>query len=346
MSEDELFKSMSGLFAQLREIDERDAEQRAGIKAHADLLSRRLSQLSDNLIKSRLELFGQFMDAGRRRQELRPWIKAHPDLLDPRLDQPLKDWLRSVEEAEETGAADALSAYMSLRKSCRDFGVDAVFDAQAWEDEEDQKARTLQLMRSEIQDARTAYSRTRSPQALENVVRITDRAQRAAEEAGAPWLIRTQFTVDRSVSHLRWYRVKHERADSETALAALDTITGQLPRTSGLRLTCLINAGLGWLDRAVHEESQALLDQAAKRYGQVMSDYQGTGRTDSEVISALGILARLQWNRYRITGDIRDLREAGRAREAWLAFRPTFDPKEDIWEAQLAAALARQGGGS
>jgi hypothetical protein len=343
---DDLDKSMRKLAAELVELDKLSDEQRAAVKAHNNLLDRHLGQVSDDLIKARFKLFAQFMDAGSRGEGLRAWVKAHPDLLDPRFDQPLKDWLRSVAEAEETSAAEALGGYVKLREDCRDCGVDAAFDRQDWAYKEPEKARTLRLIGSEGEAAQAVYARTRSLQALENVMKISDRALKAAEDVGAPWLLRTNYAIIRSTAHLRWYRVKHERADSELALTTLDTVIGQLPRTSGLRLSCLVNAGLGWADRAVHEESQAALDQAIKRYGQVMSDYQGTGRTDAEVVKALGILSRLLWNRYRISGDARDLREAGRVCEAWLAFEPNIDPKEDVWVVQLAAALDRQRTGS
>lgn len=305
--------------------------------------------MSDDRIKAGMSLMPEFttkavVEGYAGRKELRAWVKDHPGLLDPALDQPIEDWLRSVQEAEQEPAATLLSVSVELRRACRDYGVDAVVDRELWADEEYEKARTLRGLRSDGATAEVIYSRTRSLPALQNVMLTWDRVQKAAEEADAPWLIRTEFALARTIAYLKWYRAKHDwPADSDTALATLETIATQLPRTSGLRLNCLMNAGFGWANRAVDEESQTAMDRAIKYYGQVMSDYQGTGRTDSQVIKALGILSRLLWNRYRMTGDTRDLREAGRARQAWLAFNPVIDPDDNEWEAKLAAALAKRG---
>lgn len=307
--------------------------------------------MSDDRIQAGLMLFAQFMSRGAalwddHKQELRAWVKAHPDLLDPRLDQPLKDWLQRVKEAEDTGAAAALGVYVELREDCRDYGTDVAFDCLIWQDKEEETASALQRIRSEAVDAERIYSRTRSLQALQDVMRIWDRAEKLANEVGASWLIRTDFAIYRSVAYLKWYRIKHVRADSEGAIATLDIIAHQLPLTSGLRLTCLINAGIGWHVCARHEQSQAPLDQAIQYYGQVLSDYQGTGRTDTQVVTAFLDLCRCLWVRYQMTGSATDLREAGRVHEAWLAFRPQIDPREADWQAELKAALATQRTGS
>jgi hypothetical protein len=276
-------------------------------------------------------------------EELRAWVKAHPGLLDPLLDQTFETVLQDVKNAEETRQAAMLGVYVQLREDCRDYGVDAAFDHFAWEAEEAAAADALRRIRSEALNAEKAYSRTRSVQALENAARIWDRAEKAAADANAPWLVRTDFAAFRSIAYLKRYRVMHRRADSDGAIATLDALGSQLPLASGLRLTCLINAGIGWRDQASHEQSREALDQAIQRFAQVVNDYQSTGRTDTQVVDAFGDLCRCLFMRYHLTGSTEDLREAGRAHEAWLAFKPKIDPREADWQAELTAELARQG---
>jgi len=310
--------------------------------------------MTDNPIKAEREPFASIADAlvyidvapslgAHGGEELRAWVKAHPGLLDPLLDQTFKTVLQSVKDAEETREAAMLGVYVQLRKDCRDYGIDAAFDRFAWEAEETEATDAVQRIRSEALNAERDYTRTRSVQALENAARIWDRAEKAAADANASWLIRTDFAFRRSVAYLKRYRVTHRRADSDSAIATLEAIASQLPLASGLRLTCLINAGIGWRDQASHEQSREALDQAIQRFAQVVNDYQSTGRTDTQVVGAFGDLCRCLFMRYQLTGSTADLREAGRAHEAWLAFKPEIDPREADWQAELAAELATQG---
>jgi len=275
--------------------------------------------------------------------ELRAWVKAHPYLLDPVLDQTFKAVLQSVKDAEETRQAALFGVYVQLREDCRDYGIDAAFDDFAWEAAETQAADALRRIRSEALNAEKDYSRTRSVQALENAVLSWDHAEKAAADANAPWLVRTDFAVFRSIAYLKRYRVMHRQADSDNAIRTLDALASQLPLASGLRLTCLINAGIGWRDQASREQSREALDQAIQRFTQVVNDYQGTGRTDTQVVGAFGDRCRCLFLRYQLTGSTEDLREAGRAYEAWLAFKPEIDPREADWQAELAAELAGHG---
>jgi hypothetical protein len=275
--------------------------------------------------------------------ELRAWVKAHPGLLDPQLDQTFAAVLKNVRDAEETRQAAMFAVYVRLREDCRDYGIDAAFDKFAWEAGETGGADAVRRIRSQALDADRDYARTRSVRALENAVQTWDRAEKAAADANAPWLVRTDIAAFRSVAYLKQYRVTRRRADSDRAIATLDAIASQLPPASGLRLTCLINAGIGWRDQVSREHSREALDAAIERFAQVVNDYQGTGRTDAQVVGTFGDLCRCLFVRYQEAGSTEDLRRAGRAHEGWLAFKPEVDPREAAWQAELAAELARHG---
>jgi hypothetical protein len=116
-----------------------------------------------------------------------------------------------------------------------------------------------------------------------------------------------------------------------------------LPRTSGLRLNCLINIAVGWQDRFRAEPALAVLDLALAAHEEVAGDYAGTGRTDATVAVALGDRCRCRWTRYQLTSSMTDLRAASQAHAAWLALEPAIRPQDTAWQAELAAALARHG---
>jgi hypothetical protein len=304
--------------------------------------------MGEDPIMARLKLFAEFMGVtsaiGRfGAPELRAWVHTHPELLDPSLDQPLEDWLQAVRDAEDSGAAAALGARVQLRRECRDYGTDAAFDSQAWEDSQAETAGALLRLRSEALRAERTYAQTQSVQALQKMVEIWLQCGDQAAAVRAPWLIRTDFAIGLSVACLSRYRVTHDRGDSDHSVATLSRIAEQLPRTSGLRLTCLINAAIGWRDRFTFEQSQACLDKAVDIYQQVVTDRADTGRTDNQAVTAVGDTCRCLWLRYQMTGDVDDLRRTEQVRQVWLALGPPVRPQDAAWQAELAARLAGQG---
>jgi hypothetical protein len=306
--------------------------------------------MSEDPIMTLLKLFASFMGVAAAigrfgAPELRAWVHAHPELLDPRLDQPLRAWLQNVRDAEDSGAAAALGACVQLRRECRDYGTDAAFDSQAWEDSQTDAAATLLRLRSEALRAETTYDHTQSVQALQQMVEVWRQCEDQAAAVDAPWLIRADFAIGLSVARLGRYRVTHDRADSDHAVATLSRIAEQLPRTSGMRLTCLINAAIGWRNRSSFEQSKACLDKAIDIYQQVVTDRADTGRTDDQAVTAVGDTCRCLWLRYQMTGDVSDLRRTEQVRQAWLALGPPVRPQDAAWQAELAARLAEHGTG-
>jgi hypothetical protein len=304
--------------------------------------------MSEDPVTEGLKLLAEFMAVGTATgrygaQELRAWVHAHPTLLDPDLDQPLDDWLRAVREAEENDLAETLGAFAQLRKECSDYGIDAAFDSQAWEDEEDEIPGALLRMRSEAVRAEREYGQTRSVDDLQNTVQLWNQCVERAEAVGAPWLVRADFSISLSIAYLRRYRVIHDQADSEYAVSALRSIADQLPLTSGLRLTCLINLAIGWRDRFGLQHSLAALNSAIEVYEQVASDYLDARPREDQIVTAFGDLCRCLWVRYQMTGSIEDLRETRRAHKAWQAFTPEIRPQDAGWQAELQAALAKHG---
>jgi hypothetical protein len=294
-----------------------------------------------------LVLFAEFMGTGARPEtdakSLRRWVHAHQKLLDPALDRPLNDWLQRVREAEDSRAAAALGAYVQLRRRCRDYGTDAAFDRQAWAEQNRDTDELMSQLRAEAARAQDTYSRTRTAFDAGEAAGLWVACSEAASKVDAPWQIRADFIISLSVMFLEMYRVTGNESYSEDALSFLRKIVDVLPRTSGLRLNCLINITVGWQDRFRADPALPVLDRALAAHEEVASDYAGTGRTDATVAVALGDRCRCRWTRYQLTNSMTDLRAAGRAQAAWLTLKPSIRPQDTAWQAELVAALARHG---
>jgi hypothetical protein len=276
-------------------------------------------------------------------KSLRGWVHSHQGLLDPALDRPLNDWLQRVREAEDSRAAAALGAYVQVRRRCRDYGTDAAFDRQAWAEENRDTDELMSQLRAEASRAQDTYSRTRTAFDAGEAAGLWVACSEAASKVDAPWQIRADFIISLSVMFLEMYRVTGNESYSEDALSFLRKTADVLPRTSGLRLNCLINIAVGWQDRFRAEPALAVLDLALAAHEEVAGDYAGTGRTDATVAVALGDRCRCRWTRYQLTSSMTDLRAAGRAHAAWLTLEPAIRPQDTAWQAELAAALTRHG---
>lgn len=298
-------------------------------------------------IRDGLVLFAEFMGTGARpetgAESLRRWVHAHPGLFDPALDRPLNAWLQRVREAEDSRAAAALGAYVQLRERCRDYGTDAAFDRQAWTEENRDTDELLSRLRTQASRAQDTYSRTRVASDAGEAAGLWAACSEAASKVDAPWQIRADFIISLSVMFLEMHRVTGNESYSEDALSFLRKIADVLPRTSGLRLNCLMNIAVGWQDRFRAEPALPVLDRALAAHEEVASDYASTGRTDAAVAVALGDRCRCRWTRYQLTSSVTDLRAAGRAHAAWLVLKPAIRPQDAAWQAELSAALARHG---